>query len=65
MNFKHLAVFAASLIVSTISILLFTQVFEHYGDFITELLSLYSFGAMIGCSLAMVWLNGELTGQFD
>ena len=46
-----------------ISISLLTQVFEHSDELIHELLTLYGFGAMVGCSLAAAWLMGEFTDQ--
>ena len=60
MNFRHLVVFIASLLILTISSLLLTQVFDHSEDFITELLSLYGFGAAIGCGLAVAWHGHEI-----
>ena len=63
MNPRHLVVLVASLIIFMISISLLTQVFEHSGELIGELLTLYGFGAMVGCSLAAAWLMGEFTDQ--
>lgn len=63
MNLKHLAVFIGSMIVFLISMLLFSQVSNHPDEFVSELLSLYSLGAIAGCGLAAVWLTGEFAGQ--
>ena len=63
MNFRHLVVFIASLLILTISSLLLAQVFDRSEDFIAELLSLYGFGATIGCGLAVAWLAEEFAGQ--
>ena len=63
MNLKHLAVSIGSMIVFLVSMSLFSQVFNHSHEFISELLSLYSLGAITGCSLATVWLMGEFAGQ--
>ncbi|RUQ31214.1 MAG: hypothetical protein EKK68_08720 [Candidatus Competibacteraceae bacterium] len=62
-NFRHLAVFIAALLVLVISSLLLAQVFGKSDKFIMELLSLYGFGATVGCGLAVAWLMGESTGQ--
>ncbi|MFZ4790619.1 MAG: hypothetical protein ACOYMW_06980 [Candidatus Competibacteraceae bacterium] len=63
MNLRHLVVFVASLVLLMISISLLTQIFDQYGALISELLTLYSVGAMVGCSLAAAWLMGEFTDQ--
>ena len=63
MNIRHLVIFIASLLVLTISSLLLAQVFGQSEDFIAELLSLYGFGATIGCGLAVAWLAEEFAGQ--
>ena len=59
MNIRHLAVVIGSLLILMVSSLLFTQVFVHSEEFITELVSLYGFGAAIGCGLAVTWLIGD------
>jgi hypothetical protein len=63
MNLRHLVVFVASLVHLMISISLLTQIFDQYGALISELLTLYGVGAMVGCSLAAAWLMGEFTDQ--
>ncbi|MCC6136224.1 MAG: hypothetical protein LM550_13410 [Candidatus Contendobacter sp.] len=63
MNLRHLVVFVAALIIFMISTSLLTQVFEHSGELIGELLTLYGFGAMVGFSLTAAWLMGEFTDQ--
>jgi hypothetical protein len=51
------------MIVFIISISLFSEIFQNAGEFIGELLSLYSVGAIVGCGLAATWLMGEFAGQ--
>ncbi len=63
MNIKSLTVLIGSIIVLFISISLFSEVFNRAYLFISELASLYSFGAIAGCGLATVWLIGEFAGQ--
>lgn len=63
MNFRHLAVFIAALLILVISSLLLAQAFGRSDQFIMELLSLYGFGATVGCGLAVAWLMGESTGR--
>ncbi len=63
MNLKHLAVFIGSMIVFLVSVSLFSQISDHANELISELLSLYSVGAIAGCGLAAVWLMGEFAGQ--
>ena len=65
MNINHLAVSIASLIVLLVSIALFSQIMTHGSEFISELFSLYSLGAIAGCGLAAIWLLGEFAGQDD
>lgn len=59
MNIRHLAVIIGSLLILMISSLLFAQVLGHSEEFITELASLYGFGAIVGCGLAVTWLMGD------
>ncbi|MCP5158128.1 MAG: hypothetical protein H6974_06230 [Gammaproteobacteria bacterium] len=63
MNIRPLSVLIASTIILVFSMLLSYQVFEHADEFISELLSLYAIGAMVGCGLAVAWLMGEFIGQ--
>lgn len=63
MNLKHSVVMIASMMVFIISISLFSEIFQNAGEFIGELLSLYSVGAIVGCGLAATWLVGEFAGQ--
>lgn len=63
MNLKHSVILIASMIVFIISISLFCEVLKNASEFISELLSLYSIGAITGCGLAATWLLGEFAGQ--
>jgi hypothetical protein len=63
MNLKHFAVFVSSALVFIISISLFSDIFQNKNEFISELLSLYSIGAIAGCGLAATWLMGEFVDQ--
>ncbi len=63
MNLKQFAVFFGSMIVFLVSVSLFSQISDHAHQLISELVSLYSVGVVVGCSLAVVWLMGEFAGH--